>query len=311
MEIKNYNVGHKTEWDDFVRRSKNGTFLFCRDFMEYHADRFKDHSLMFYHDDELIAIMPAHIHDQVFYTHQGLTYGGLVMSSQTTATDALAIFEHLTITLTNQGFKKIVYKTIPHIYHSLPSEEDLYALFRYKAVLTERNISSAVLLDHKLPYSDSRIRGLKKANKNGLYVKSSGDVDSFWAILYHNLMDRYNTHPVHTAEELKYLKSKFPSEIHLFAVFDSQHQMQGGCLIFEMKSLIHAQYTAATRAGKDSGAIDLVIDYLIQKAAKDKIYFDYGTSTQHNGAYLSEKLIYQKEGFGARAIVYDVYTISL
>ncbi|WP_165020194.1 GNAT family N-acetyltransferase [Dysgonomonas sp. ZJ279] len=311
MEIKLYKPEYKTEWDNFIRNSKNGTFLFCRDFMEYHSDRFNDHSFMFYIDNNLIAVMAGHLKEQIFYTHQGLTYGGLIMGDKITTVDTLSIFEHITITLRQQGIKKIIYKTIPHIYHLSPAEEDLYALFRNNAVLIERNISSTILLSNKIEYSDSRKRGLKKAEKNNLRIGLSNDLRSFWKILGDNLKGKYCTKPVHTLEEISYLQSNFPQEIHLFSALNTKNEIIAGCVIFEMKNLIHVQYTAGTEEGKDCGAIDLLIDYIINVAYPHKTYFDYGISTENNGAYLNENLIYQKEGFGARGTVYDIYSIEL
>ena len=47
IDIVKYNHNMKAEWDAFVKTSKNGTFLFMRDYMEYHNDRFIDYSLLF------------------------------------------------------------------------------------------------------------------------------------------------------------------------------------------------------------------------------------------------------------------------
>lgn len=311
MKIELYAPEHKEIWDDFVRESKNGTFLFYRDFIEYHADRFNDYSLLFYEGEELVAIMPGNISDKVYYSHQGLTYGGLIMSSRTTAMNILNVFEVLTVTFRHQGIKKIVYKAVPHMYHRLPAEEDLYALFRYGAVISERNISSTIHLPEEIMYSDSRKNGLRKAQKSSLKVGLSNDLSSFWQILANNLKERYDIEPVHSLSEITYLRDKFRNEIHLFSVADSDDIMLGGCLVFEMENIVHAQYTAATEEGKKNGAIDLVIDYIVNTAYPYKQYFDYGTSTEKQGHYLNENLIYQKEGFGARGTVYDIYTINL
>ena len=48
MDIRRYTPEKADEWNRFVAQSKNGTFLFDRRYMDYHADRFQDHSLMFY-----------------------------------------------------------------------------------------------------------------------------------------------------------------------------------------------------------------------------------------------------------------------
>lgn len=311
MKIKLYTPEYKEMWDDFVRKSKNSTFLFYRDFIEYHEDKFNDYSLLFYVGDNLIAMMAGNISDKVYYSHQGLTYGGLIMSQDTTAVNILDLFEVLTVTFRHQGIKKIVYKAVPHIYHRLPAEEDLYALFRYGGIISERNISSTIFLSEKTDYSDSRKNGLKKAAKNDLRVTRSNDLNSFWQILTSNLRERYGKDPVHNLSEITYLKDKFQNQIHLFSVTDSNDIMLGGCLVFVMENVVHAQYTAATEDGKRKGAIDMVIDYIINTAYADKQYFDYGTSTENKGQYLNESLIYQKEGFGGRGIVYDTYTINL
>ena len=83
------------EWDAFVRTSKNGTFLHERRFMDYHADRFSDCSLMIYEDNELVALFPANwdANEFVLYSHQGLTYGGLLLTSETTQHLVLQIMQ--------------------------------------------------------------------------------------------------------------------------------------------------------------------------------------------------------------------------
>ncbi|NDV94666.1 GNAT family N-acetyltransferase [Dysgonomonas sp. 521] len=311
MEIKIYTSGVKTEWDNFVRESKNGTFLFYRDFIEYHGNRFNDYSLLFYEKGKLVALMPGHIEDKVFYSHRGLTYGGLIMNAETKAKDILSAFEYLTVTFRHQGIKKIVYKAIPHIYHSQPAEEDLYALFRYKASITASNISSAIYLPERIKYSELRRRGVKKAAKNGLTVSRSEDYEAFWPILSANLLERYDKQPVHTLDEITYLNSKFPDNIHLFTVQDTQNKVIAGCLIFETHQVAHIQYIAASDAGKAQGATDLLVDHIVNTAYPGKKYFDYGVSTENGGEYLNESLIHQKEGFGARGIVYNTYTINL
>ena len=51
--MKNYSVKQYQEkdyasWNAFIGQAKNATFLFHRDFMEYHKDRFEDYSLMIF-----------------------------------------------------------------------------------------------------------------------------------------------------------------------------------------------------------------------------------------------------------------------
>ncbi len=57
IRVERYEPKHKICWDEFVRQSKNGVFLFYRDYLEYHADRFNDFSLLFFQGSELIALI--------------------------------------------------------------------------------------------------------------------------------------------------------------------------------------------------------------------------------------------------------------
>jgi hypothetical protein len=117
-----YKPEDKVKWDNFVDSSKNGVFLFNRDYMDYHQDRFIDHSLMFHSNDQLIAILPANEKDGVLCSHGGLTFGGVVSCYDMSSRLMLDIFGKIKEHCVLNGFSKIVYKTIPHIYHSIPSE---------------------------------------------------------------------------------------------------------------------------------------------------------------------------------------------
>ena len=81
VSIETYKDSYKDDWNDFVDSSKNSTFLFNRDFMDYHSDRFEDFSLMVYEKSELIALLPLNIIENKVYSHQGLTYGGLIVKN--------------------------------------------------------------------------------------------------------------------------------------------------------------------------------------------------------------------------------------
>ena len=83
IDIIRYTADRADEWNRFVAQSKNGTFLFDRGYMDYHADRFEDYSLMFFRDGRLFALLPANRDGDTLYSHRGLTYGGLVMDAKT------------------------------------------------------------------------------------------------------------------------------------------------------------------------------------------------------------------------------------
>ena len=311
FEIRRYTADRADEWNQFVAASKNGTFLFDRRFMDYHSDRFRDHSLMVYRDGRLYALLPANQKDDTLVSHGGLTYGGLVMSPQCSAKGVLESFTAINAYLRQQGFHSVVYKAIPWIYHQLPAEEDLYALTAVcNARLTIRDISSAIVSTRRMKFTESRCSGLRKALKAGLTVRESDDVDAFWHILNDNLTQKYAVRPVHTADELRLLQGRFPDNIKLWLVYDGDTPV-GGTLLFLTPQVLHTQYISATPYGKQHGAIDLLFDHLIYNIYADYPYIDFGKSTVSDSADLNEQLIFQKEGFGARAVCYDTYEYEL
>ena len=309
MQINLYQCGLQQfeEWNEIVAQSKNGTFLFDRRFMDYHADRFQDYSLMFYDKGRLLAVMPAHVDGDTLVSHGGLTYGGLVMGPGIRAVQVCEIFRDLNEVLRWDGFHRVIYKAVPWIYHQQPAEEDLYALTSVcHARLMIRDISSVIIGDRKMRFSGSRKDGIRKARRQGLIVKESEDFTAFWQILHDNLSAKYGVRPVHSDAELDLLHSRFPDKIKLYMVFDGEMPV-GGTVLFLTPQVLHVQYISAKPEGKACGAIDLLFGHLINTVYSDYRFIDFGKSTSSDSADLNENLIFQKEGFGARAVCYDTY----
>ncbi len=310
MQVVQYDSTYRQRWDDFNRAAKNGHFLFFRDYMEYHADRFRDGSLLFFEADKLVALLPGTIAGEQYVSHGGLTFGGFIIDRRMTAPRMLRLFDALVPALVERGLSTLVYKAIPHIYHQVPAEEDLYALFRHGATLIRRDISSTLALRARLPYTKGRKWSVNQGKKRGIVVAQSEDFARFMAIEEYVLGTRYGLKPVHSAEEIAMLAGKFPANIKLFAA-SLDEEMHAGVIVYENAQVAHAQYISSTDEGKGMGAADRIIDYLINEYYADKEYFDFGISTEQAGRYLNEGLIENKESFGARSVVYDFYELAL
>lgn len=310
IELKKYQESDKSAWDSFLDKSRIDTFIFKRDFMDYHADRFNDTSFLIYRKRILEGLLPGNIANKSFYSHQGLTYGGLISSNKITIKDTLEIFGQLNILLKNEGVEEVIYKPTPHIYHLYPSEEDLYALFRYGSKKIACNISSTITQQNKIPFIESRKSGIRKALKAGVSVSESNELSEFWNILEHNLKTHFGKNPVHSLTEIQKLKSCFPEQIKLYAAL-IDNNIVGGTLLFIMKNIVHVQYISANESGKNTGALDLLFHELINHYYVDYPFFDFGQSTEQNGNYLNEGLIFQKEGFGGRGVVYEAYKYNI
>ena len=314
MQLIRYTPELATDWNRFVAMSKNGTFMLNRLYMDYHSDRFEDCSVMFVEKERVFAVFPANIcrQENMVYSHQGLTYGGLVMGNEINTTRVLEAFELMKEFYAEEfGAKKILYKPVPHIYHRQASEEDEYALYRHGAQMVACGISSAVNLKEPIYYERSRRNALKKSLKAGLEVEVSDDFEAYWAILHEVLGKRHGKAPVHNARELRLLAERFPENIRLFVVKGKNKELIAGIYLYIYNNVVHTQYMTATEAARKTGALDLLVDYLISRYAPTHTFLDFGISTENNGLQLNEGLIYQKEGFGGRGVCYKQYELSL
>ena len=309
-EVKKYNSEEKVSWDSFVKNAKNATFLFQRDFMDYHSDRFLDYSLLIYKDEKLIAILPANITDKTLYSHQGLSYGGLVIGKKTTFEEVLQSFKSILIYLQNQGIDLLHVKLLPKIYNKLPSEEIDYLLFLAKAKLVRRDLSSCVLNENPLKIeSSNRLRGIKKGVKNELEVREEPSFDSFWKdVLEPNLKLVHNQKPVHSVDEINALKSHFPKNIRQFNVYKGK-EIVAGTTLFETEEVVHAQYISANEIGRKNGGLDFLFHNLLQKFSHKK-YFDFGICNEEQGMKVNKGLLQWKESFGGRGVTHDFYEIK-
>ena len=311
MRVERYQESDKEAWDKFVSQSKNGTFLFLRDYMDYHRARFEDHSLVVRDDDgRIAALLPANVREDVIHSHAGLTYGGFVTNEEMKLPEMLVVFESALSYLKDRRFKALIYKCVPHIYHRAAAEEDLYALFLCNAKLGRRGALTVVENAHRLGVQERRRRGARKAVKSGVVVRQSDDLPGYWNILSARLLSAYGARPAHTVEELQLLQARFPNHIKLFAAYQDE-TMLAGVVIYESDNVAHAQYIAANEQSRTLGALDLIFEELLNNIYQSKKYFDFGTSDEQAGRRLNRGLIDQKEGYGARVVAHDHYELNL
>lgn len=312
INIVRYEPSLKDSWNNFVAHSRNGTFLLRREFMDYHAHRFNDHSLLFYKGAELVALLPAERSESALWSHRGLTYGGLLLAPKTTAATTLQIVSALIDYLrADTTIEKFVFSPVPAFYATYPCEEERYAFFRHGAVRTQCKLSSVIPLAERYPYANLRRRKIRSFEKSGLQIVEDERFDLFWAVLTENLQQRHHTKPVHTVEEITLLHRRFPEHIRLHRVTNNAGQTIAGAVMFETTTTAHVQYIASTEEGRNSGALDGLFDHLIGARYAHKHYFDFGISVEQGGWVLNEGLIHQKEGFGARGAVYETYEITI
>lgn len=309
-EIIKYNTSYFSIWNNFVSVSKNATFLFHRDFMEYHQDKFEDYSLLIYYKNKLVALLPANIKEGVLYTHQGLSYGGFILSDKIGFSSVLGAFFSALNFLSDNNINKLIFKQLPKIYLNKPSDELEYFLFVLKANLFRRDVSMVIDLDKEIRYSKLRKREINRAKRENLKFYEDEDFSLFWnKILIPNLHEKYNVLPVHTLDEISKLKEKFPNHIKQFNVFDND-EILAGCTVFETKNVAHLQYISTNETVK-KGALDYLIDQLITKIYAEKKYLNFGISNENQGKQINSGLLKWKQSFGASSVVHDFYEVDI
>lgn len=309
-KVIKYSSLYYEEWNNFVLKAKNSTFLFHRDFMEYHSDRFEDFSLLVYCNHKLAAILPANIKNFKIHSHQGLSYGGLILPHKVSFQTVIECIYELLRFLSVNKISNLIFKQLPKIYHLRPSDELDYLLFILKAKLIRRDITMVIDLSNKINYATLRKRQLKKGLNTKLRFVLEEDMSSFWdTLLIPNLKNTHAVSPVHTLIEISSLREYFPNNIKQYNVY-LENKLLAGCTVFVTDNVTHLQYISANKEN-NSGALDYLIHQLISNVYKDKIYFDFGISNENKGQKINAGLLNWKQSFGASPIAHDFYEINV
>lgn len=314
-EIQRYNPAMADLWDEFVDAARNSTFLFRRGYMDYHADRFADCSLVALHRGKPAAMLPANITaDGVLHSHGGLTYGGWILPRR--HIDCPAVMELTAEWIEwcrGAGVTAIDYKPLPSIYAEAPSDEALYALWRHGAVTAGRNISAAIDLRAN-PGPDSiqrsKLRRTAAAGAETVELTSEADIRAFHSLLSACLAERHDAAPVHSADELVMLHSRFPESIRFYATMLAG-VMEAGICVYDTATVRHCQYTATTAEGRRRHLLTPLYASLAAGAAPGQRYVDFGTSNEDGGRILNEGLYSYKASFGASGVVYDRLNLKI
>lgn len=316
ITVTRYTPSDNREWDAMVEESKNGSFLFLRAYMDYHSDRFTDHSLLYRNGKgRLVALMPANEDGDTLWSHQGLTYGGIVMARGIHAREIGEIFDVTRDYLKEQGFTQWVYKQMPTIYSTLPAQEDEYWLWRNGAELAVCNLASVVDYTAEKPLDAEYCRrnALTKLVREGVRPNMCADIATYWTLLADRLKEKYGASPVHELSEMSMLMERFPDRILCCAAETESGEMLAGVVLFICGQTVHVQYSAASQKGLQCAAQDFLYLSLVRHYAETETmrYFDFGTSNEEHGRVLNATLNRYKEGFGARGVTYKQWRIKL
>lgn len=309
-KVLKYSETDAEVWNEFVTKSKNGTFLFHRDFMDYHEDRFEDYSQLIFEENKLVAVFPANKVSNSVYSHQGLTYGGLILPENIKLNQVVGILEALFQHFKKQNFTELQIKCMPQIYTKQASNELAYVLLKMNAEIFRRDIEMAIDYSQPLQIHKTKLKHFQKAI--ALEIIETDDCSNFWNhILEPKLKDKYQSRPVHTLSEMQLLKSRFKNNIHQFDVY-FENEIVAGITLFEKNHVIKSQYGAASPKGEKLRALEYLFIHLINKyKAEGRQFFSMGTVNEANKLGYNEGLLKQKEELGCSIYVQDFYKLKL
>ncbi|UYC14071.1 GNAT family N-acetyltransferase [Xanthomonas sp. CFBP 8445] len=309
LSVRPYTAADAPTWDAVVAASRNGNLLHRRGYMDYHATRFVDASLLVEHAGTPVAVFPANREGDAVASHAGLSYAGLLSTHALRATATLEALERIAAHYRDAGVRTLLYKAVPHLFHRSPAEEDLYALHRLGARLQRRDLSSAVPLRQPPRMAAARKRSVAKARRAGLRVQRVDDPAPLHALLG-EVLQRHDARPTHSLEELRLLCARFPAQIVPYEVRDGA-ELLAGTLVYDFGHVVHTQYLACSEQGRRADALSLLLAELIEQVYAQRDVLSLGISTEQQGQVLNAGLVEQKERFGARAVVHDFYRWEL
>lgn len=302
FEVKLYQAKDFVLWNAFISVAKNATFLFHRDFMEYHSQRFQEYSLLVFDQDKLVAVLPANRVGDTVYSHQGLSYGSLIVKKDIRIKEYVLLFKEIMQFLQIDGVAYFELKFLPKIYNQTIADEIDYVAFLMQSSLFRADVYLTIDMQTHYQPNRNRKRALKIADELGIDIKEEKNFDGFWnQILIPNLQERFGVTPVHSSAEIEKLATLFPENIFLFNAYQNSI-LKAGVVIFLTDNVAHFQYSSGGNDRNDTAALDVLFDFIIQKYAHKK-YVSFGSSSEDNGLKLNEGLAYWKESFGAKTTV--------
>lgn len=279
--------------------------------MEYHRDRFDDFSLMIFQKDELIALIPANKSKDEVFSHQGLTFGGVLLPFDIASETVFEIMDSVLDYLNQSEINSFTVKMIPEIYFKQPSNELKYYLLKQYAKVETNHMVLAIDYSKPLTIHKTKLKHYRK-DKYDFKIEETFEFEPFWnSVLIPRLKSRHNVSPVHTSQEIQLLATHFPKQIKQFNIY-LEDEILAGITIFENDTVVKSQYGATTEKGEKTRALDYLFLHLIFKYQKeDKRFFSMGTVTEKNELGYNPGLLRQKEELGCMVFVQNVIKLKL
>ena len=281
--------------------------------MEYHNDRFHDCSLLVFKNNSLKALLPANRVGEMLYSHQGLTFGGLLLQPNVNFEQVNEILKAIIDFLIQNGIRQFYVKTLPTFYSKSATNELTYLFQNRGARLISTNMVFAIDYANPLSIHKTKLKHYRRNKEVGFIIKENNGFSLFWnEVLQPRLRSKFDTKPVHTLKEMELLKNRFPENIRQFDIF-LDNKILAGITIFENELVVKSQYGATTKEGEKLRALDYLFIHLIEHyQEKGKRFFSMGTVMDNSfDIGYNAGLLKQKEELGCDLYLQEIYSLKI
>jgi len=306
--IEKYSDKYRDDWNALVFNS-HAPFLFNRDFLEHHIDKYKELSLVIFYKDEFIGIFPASFNDNRIFSHGYLTYGGLTLRRELKTNRVIEVFKLIENKYKSLGFRFIELKLLPSFYRVTCSQSQEFALHYLGWSLIGRGLSSGLNLTQS-SFSKKKARDCKRGYAFQMN-NGSDSLEEIFTLINSGLKKKYSASAAHSAKDINNLQKIFPNNIKVFELRDQEKNLLSAAIIFLSNQVAHIQYMTLSEIGRGYRALDSLI-YQIYELYRDRYeWLEFGVSTTNYGKNFNETLATKKEEYGATPLCYDIYLKQL
>ena len=295
---------HRAQWEEFVsKRARNAHFMHRRCYLDYHADRFDDHSLLFFGERAApLAVLPANRVGEMLVSHGGLSFGGLLVGSRFRLSQWREAFAAIGDHMAGAGLETLDYRPPPPWYHQQPGEEDVFLL--ESAGLQPVLLGSAICrIGGRFPGNPTR---RNESRGTGLDVaREDAALGETLELVAETLRLRHEAAPVHTRAEIEHLAGLFPDGIRCYTV-RRDAELVAGAIVFVTAPVVKLQYVGYT-IGR---AMSVVYAHLFSLEELRGRWIDFGTSMAGGGGVLDAGLFAYKESLGGQLAPVRRYKIT-
>lgn len=295
VKLSRYTQNDKSSWDSLVAKTSPGLVLHYRDYMEYHSELFEDFSICFWDQNSLLAVAPGTRNKDEWISHQGLTFGGLILPSEN-ITEMMRYIQMLNKFLLKEDFKKSTIILASNSFYPNGNTEWIYAFNQAGYVASENHLNQFIHKSSNLP--KKKLTNARAAFRKGItFSIDLSNLPPLYNLIEENLVSKYERKPIHTLAEIELLCKRFPDLISTYTT-NFEKKVVAGAIVFQSFNSLHIQYLATNDLGKQIRAQDYLIKEILDIAKAKCKNLSFGKSTSGDNAALNSSLYNFKAEYG-------------